>query len=232
MVLVGGVCELVGQRGGRACARGEAGREQGAGCACRGVAAGGSGGFTGSGLRIEELNKASGFSLVELMMVITMSGVLAVVALYSFTNLRTNASVGGEVKDFMGQMEYARAEALREGSTVTVCASTTGTTCTGGTTWNTGYIVFSDINGNGALDGSDVLLRRQNAFKSTDTLTSSNSISFFTFNRLGFVNNVPANTTVLMTGHASVPAPSSTQCVAVSLVGQLTAYTYGNGGCS
>jgi len=179
------------------------------------------------------LSKASGFTLIELMMVLTMGAVLAVVAVSSFKTLTSTSSIQGELNTFVGQMQYARAEALREGSTVSICASSNSTssspTCSGGTSWNSGYIVFSDANGNGSYGTGDTLLRKQAAFTTTDTLTASSSVSFFTFNRLGFVNNIAASSVVVMTGHAATPASSTTQCVSVGVVGQLAVQSYGSG---
>lgn len=177
------------------------------------------------------MNKARGFTVTELLIVILIVAILAVVGVSSFKTIRSSSSIGGEVQAVQSDLQYARAEALREGQPVTVCVSTTGSSCTSGTAWNNGWIVFSDVNGNGAVDSGDVVLRWQKTFTTTDTLSADNSTTSFIFNRLGFVNNITA-TVVTLTGHASTPATASTQCLAVNTVGQLSLVSAGQGNCS
>jgi type IV fimbrial biogenesis protein FimT len=168
-----------------------------------------------------------------MMIVVTIGAVLSVVAVHGFSTLRQSSSIAGEISDFMGQMEFARAEALRQGSAVVVCVSTSGTGCTSGTAWDAGYIVFSDANSNGSYDTGDTILRRQKAFSGGDTMTpdTTSAASIFKFNRLGYISNIAANTTVLMTVHARVSDTSSTQCVSVTLIGKLTQMAAG-GSCT
>src|SRR5438874_1331083 len=78
----------------------------------------------------------------------------------------TNAyRMSAEVNGLLGDLQYARSEAIKEGQTVTTCVSTNGATCARGTNvnWGTGWIVFSDPNVN-ATPGAGGVLRVQGAF--------------------------------------------------------------------
>jgi type IV fimbrial biogenesis protein FimT len=65
------------------------------------------------------------------------------------------------VNQFMGELNLARSEAIKRGSATTLCASATGSGCLGSRDWNAGWIIFSDINGNGILETDDSILRIQ-----------------------------------------------------------------------
>jgi len=73
----------------------------------------------------------------------------------------------------VGPCIYARAEPFNnKARTVLVCqVSSNLITCSGTTSWQTGWIVLSDVNGSGAVDSaSDTILRVQRAFPLGDTL--------------------------------------------------------------
>jgi len=109
---------------------------------------------------------------------------------------------------------------------VTVCVSTDGASCANTTTWQSGWIVFSDANGNAAVDAlaGDVVLRVQTTFASTDTFVANNNVGAVTFNRQGYANGIANGT--LITLHDSVPTPSWIRCLSINLVGMMTSQTY------
>jgi type IV fimbrial biogenesis protein FimT len=178
----------------------------------------------------------AGFTLVELLTVITIVAILMALGVPSYQYVTNANRISGEVNGLLGDMQYARSEAIKEGQTVTVCSSTNPTaaapTCAGNAAWQNGWIVFSDVNGTGAVDSpSDTILRVQRAFPLGDTFNASNATSFVTFNREGFALNL-ANPPVTVTLHAAVPISSSTRCLQITIVGQLTTETAGQGACT
>jgi type IV fimbrial biogenesis protein FimT len=107
---------------------------------------------------------------------------------------------------------------------VTVCVSTNGTSCTGPNTWQSGWIVFSDANGNAVVDAGDVILRVQKPFTSTDTFVASNAVGAVTFNRDGYANGIAAGTLVEL--HDKTNNHNWTRCLAINLVGMMASQTY------
>ena len=145
---------------------------------------------------------ARGFSLVELITVMTIIGIVIGIAVPSYKYVTNSNRVSSEINLLLGDMQYARAEAVKEGSSVSVCpgsVTTSGTTVTGTCStstpaWQNGWIVFSDLNGDGIFGTGDQVLRIQPAFTSTDTLVSSDtSVKVITFNREGFTNSIPSS---------------------------------------
>lgn len=88
------------------------------------------------------LKHQKAFTLIELMVTLTVASVIIAFAIPSFNSMIINnrsASLGDE---FSIAVNFARSEALKRGTRVSLCASENGTSCTGA--WTDGYIVFID----------------------------------------------------------------------------------------
>ena len=137
------------------------------------------------------IRRNAGVTLVELMVVVAIVATLMMIGIPSYKYVTTSSRVSGEINSLLADMQFARSEAVKEGTPVTICTSTDKATCSGGNNgWNTGWIVFSDLNGNGTFDSSaDSLIKIGPAFNSNDTIStpSSQGASALTFNREGFV---------------------------------------------
>lgn len=141
---------------------------------------------------------SSGFTLLELMTILTVVGVLIGIAVPSYKYVTNSSRVTSEANQLLGDMQYARSEAVREGSFVTVCptstltVSTSGTvtaaSCSGSSNWANGWMVFSDFTGNGVFNsGADQVLRWYPKFTSTDTFVpQSGALTNIIFNREGY----------------------------------------------
>ena len=110
----------------------------------------------------------AGFTIIELMVVITIIGVLASFAIPSFNSMIYDNRRTTVVNELLANLMLARAEAAKRGQPVSVCGLTSsgGTSCTGGTTWDYGWMVFLDPDGNGAIaNASDVLAKYVNPYE-------------------------------------------------------------------
>jgi type IV fimbrial biogenesis protein FimT len=169
-----------------------------------------------------------GVTLIELVAVMTIVGVLMAVGIPSYKYVTNANRISAEINGLLGDLQFARSEAIKEGQTVSVCVSSNGTTCLANSTaWNNGWIVFSDANGDGILQtaNGDLLLRAQGTFSGADTFNANNNIGAITFNREGFAS---VTNGTLITLHASPAAQGSTRCLSVTLVGLITTKKYGD----
>jgi type IV fimbrial biogenesis protein FimT len=174
-----------------------------------------------------------GFSLVQLLITVAIVAILTGLGIPSYKYITTSNRIANEINGLLGDLQYARFAAIKEGQTVTVCSSSTGTSCAASTNWATGWIVFNDANGNGTVDSGEAVLRVQQTFNGADTLTGT--ISGITFNREGFPTTTtaaPLTSTVTMTLHAAVATTQSTRCIQVGINGQILTEKVGTGACS
>ena len=165
-------------------------------------------------------------TLIELVVVMVLVGILAAIAIPSFQSVTTSSRMSGESNALLGDLQYARAEAVREGQPVTVCISRNGTSCdAASTTWQEGWIVFSDVNGNQVVDaGTDVVLRVQKTFSGTDTFQSSNAAYAVTFTREGFATVGAGGLTVTL--HNAAASQYYSRCLNILQAGMMSIQTH------
>jgi type IV fimbrial biogenesis protein FimT len=101
-----------------------------------------------------KLDRAHGFTLVEMMIVMLVVAVVLTIGAPSFSSLIKNNRMLSQVYELRAVLNNARSEALAQRTFVTVCASNDGTSCSDDGDWTKGYIAFRDIvnNGDGKVD--------------------------------------------------------------------------------
>ena len=169
-------------------------------------------------------------TMTELLVAMLIGAVLLASAAPAFKMVTTGNRIAAEINGLLGDLQFARAEAIKEGRPVTVCSSINGTTCAASNVWAGGWIVFMDANGNGAVDAGESVLRVQKAFSGGDTFTASNAVNAVTFNREGFAFGLPGTVTIAL--HDSPSHANKTRCLAITIVGQLATQSAGTGACS
>jgi type IV fimbrial biogenesis protein FimT len=170
--------------------------------------------------------RTRGFSLIELMMTIAVAVILMMIAIPSFQYVTNANRVSSEINGLLGDLQFARAEAIKEGQTVTVCIMANSTTCAGAgaSDWQVGWIVFSDPTG-GQAGGT--ALRMQSQFSSSDTLVGengANALTAISFNRDGYA--VGLATPTLLTLHTSPVNNAWTRCASLSTSGEVITEIY------
>lgn len=114
--------------------------------------------------------ETNGFTLIELLVTIAVASILITVAVPSFRTLLQNNRMTTHVNELLSDVNFARSEAIKRRSNITICSSTTGTSCTGGN-WRDGRLI---------MDASAVVLRVRGPFEaSTDTLTTTSDPLIF-----------------------------------------------------
>lgn len=104
---------------------------------------------------------ASGFTMIELMVVVVVLAVLLTVAVPSFDGVMNGNRLAGASNEMMASLQTARMEAVKRNARVGLCLSATANdaapTCAAANA--NGWIVFADTNKNAAFDAGEALLR-------------------------------------------------------------------------
>lgn len=89
-------------------------------------------------------HRAAGFTLVELLVTLTVLGVTLAIGLPSFKSLMARNRVTGETNEFVGGLNLARSEAVRRTQPVALRSADASAD------FGTGWDAFTDANANGA----------------------------------------------------------------------------------
>lgn len=125
-----------------------------------------------------------GFNLLELMVAITVTGILLSVGVPTLRDMTMRQRIVASTQDLQLDLTLARQEAVTRGTSVSVCTSADGATCSNDG-WEQRRIVFADLNANGAIDVNDEAIKFSAAL--VDGLTATSADGFLTFNATGAV---------------------------------------------
>lgn len=98
--------------------------------------------------------KQRGFSLIELLVTISIVAILAALVAPSFTNILAKQRVNSASSQLFSDLNLARIESIKRNRHVLACPSNTaGTGClTGTNTWTQGWLVCVDADSDGTCD--------------------------------------------------------------------------------
>ncbi|MDX1497791.1 MAG: GspH/FimT family protein [Salinisphaeraceae bacterium] len=124
----------------------------------------------------------SGFTLIELIISISVIAVLLALALPAFQEFTRNNRRAAAVNEFMAAGNLARAEALRRSSAVTLCRTNQPTAAAGAVDpdcgngpngWEDGWIIFADLNQDNDWDAGEPLIQASQAIDGDISITGT-----------------------------------------------------------
>lgn len=117
--------------------------------------------------------QSMGFSMIELLVALTIVAILLALAMPSMVNLVMSRKVLSLSNVFLVSVNLARSEAVKRNDRVVLCKSVTGLSCITSGGWDGGWILFHDPNNNAQLDTGETVLRRQDSAASGLSLTGN-----------------------------------------------------------
>lgn len=98
------------------------------------------------------MSRMGGFTLIELMIVVAVVAIVAAIAFPSFQSTIRNNRIATTTNQLTAAVALARGEAVRTTRGAGICASANGSSCAVSDDWTSGWLVWSDVNGNGTFD--------------------------------------------------------------------------------
>jgi type IV fimbrial biogenesis protein FimT len=135
---------------------------------------------------------ARGFTLVELLIIMAITVVLLGVAVPAYNDMTLSSRLRAHANELVAGAVLARSEAIKRNSVVRMCVSADGASCSAGG-WEQGWLVFHDVNDNGAINAGETMLLRQKA--ATSGFKINGTVSSVRFQRTG-VGSTAATLTV------------------------------------
>jgi type IV fimbrial biogenesis protein FimT len=137
------------------------------------------------------MRKENGFTLIELMIAVGLTGLLLSVAVPALDVFVSNARQTGAINDFVSTIHQARSTAVTTNTRVTICPSSGGTNCEA-VGWNSGWIAFSDLDGDRDVDSNETIFATMGSADGL-TLRSSEFATFLMYRPNGRVMNASLN---------------------------------------
>ncbi|NKB64778.1 MAG: prepilin-type N-terminal cleavage/methylation domain-containing protein [Gammaproteobacteria bacterium] len=100
-----------------------------------------------------------GFSILELLLTLTLIGIALSMALPGFNHLTTELRASTSANLLKSSIKFARSEAITRRVSVRLCPSQNGRDCNLSNQWEKGWIVYLDLTGASARTTNDPILR-------------------------------------------------------------------------
>lgn len=174
----------------------------------------------------------AGFTLLEMMLVITIAGLLLGLGIPAMGDYFRNSRITAAANDVMAALHFTRSEAVKRRQPVTLCTSANALLANNNANpaascavspFLTGWIAFVDTNANGVRNAGELILLNHGPMNAQITARASASPFRITYLMNGFAQNAALAQLVLCDARGNVPSGgqlSAARGIRISVTGR------------
>jgi type IV fimbrial biogenesis protein FimT len=176
------------------------------------------------------LKNQKAFTLVELMVTITILGIAMAIALPAYNKTVINNRSVSNAEELVDALKYARAEAMKTSNTITLCPldnkdTTTETDDVCGNDWSKGWLVVRDtaaaVTDAPEVADSDAILRRWAATGTEMQYNFTPARTFVRFAALGVLSRDKGTNNAVIEAHFEKCKGNAARTITVGLSGMI-----------
>ncbi len=169
--------------------------------------------------------RVNAFTLYELLITVIIVGIVLAFGIPNLSEFMKNSRLTSVANDLLSTFHLARSEAARSKTNLTICASansmSTTANCSG--TFNDGWIIFTDMNGDLSRGGDgENILRAHPGAPEGITITTNAGANYFAFADTGLgrgnVGGAPSMQTVMICDGRGVEVAAGGRATARRLI--------------
>ena len=162
---------------------------------------------------MKTMTDKKGFTLIELLVTIAIAAIVATIGIPSFSQSIRNSRLTTNINELVTSLNFARSEAIKRNQPVTVLKS--------GAQWESGWTVFTDLDGDGIKDASDTVLRTYGSLSNNFTLRGTTGF----VNRVTYqASGISANGSFVLCDNSdgnNIPEANTSRVVIINSVGRV-----------
>lgn len=136
-------------------------------------------------MHYNQKNKQTGFTIIELMLVILVGGIIMAIAIPNFRSMQRSNCMTTSTNQMIVSLNLARSEAAKFNDNINLTAASGGNATN---EWGAGWIVWRDVDNDNTQDADEIIYRNDIDCGSL-TVNDTGNNTTYVYRSDGFINN-------------------------------------------